>query len=190
MMQMSSKPRRTRLLLAIFWSALVLSVVLTGSGCSREEPPSVRVGERAPVFTALDLNTGKKTALSDMKGKVIIVDFWASWCAPCQKPMAAMQTYRDIHPEWADAVQLLAVSIDETSDAAKAHIAKKGWNKTRNVWLDPKGGKNPYMVAYAGQGIPAEYIIGADGVIAEAGHPGEMDIAAAVKSLLAGESKR
>jgi len=169
----------------------VLNTIIIVSGCNRQNPPlSARTGESAPNFTFVDLATGKKTALSELKGKVVIAEFWASWCAPCQKPMAKMQTFRDGHPEWGDAVQLLAVSIDDAREAAKAHLTKKGWNNTRNAWLDPEGGKNPYVLAYAGQGIPVEYIIGPDGIIAEAGHPGELDIASAVKSLLAGVSKR
>ena len=104
--------------------------------------------------------------------------------------MAKMQTYRDQHPEWGDSVVLLAASIDETKVAATSHLAKKGWNKTQNAWLDPQGGKNPDVMAYAGKGIPVGYIIGPDGVLAEAGSPRELDIPAIVKGLLAAVIKR
>ena len=98
--------------------------------------------------------------------------------------MANMQSYREKHPEWGDAVVLLTVSIDDTENAARRHLEKKGWDKTRNGWIDPQGGRNRSVQAYAGEGIPAGYIIGPDGVIAEAGHPGRMDIAAVVSRLL------
>ena len=176
----------TRLLAEILFDVIILSVVLFVSACNREEsPPTARIGQPAPVFSFADLNTGKITALSDLKSKVIVVEFWASWCAACQDVMAKMQTYEDGHPEWRDAVVFLAVSIDESSQIAKDHLAKKGWNKTRNVWLNPEGGKNPHMLAYAGQGIPALYVIGPDRVIAEAGRPSEVDVNDVVKTLLA-----
>ena len=157
---------------------------LTGCGPKAQEILTVSIGEAAPDFRFMDLASGAVQSLSELKGKVVVVDFWASWCGPCQEAMAKMQTYRDQHPEWGDSVVLLAASIDETKAAATAHVAKKAWSKTRNVWLDPQGGKNPAVIAYAGKGIPAGYIIGPDGILAMAGHPGEIDIAAQVKNLL------
>lgn len=144
----------------------------------------VRIGETAPDFRYVDLASDKVRRLSELKGKVVILDFWASWCAPCQETMAEMQTHRDQHPEWGDSVVLLATSIDETKTAAVAHLAKKNWKKTQNAWLDPQGGKNSAAMAYAGNGIPAEYVIGPDGVVAADGHLEKIDVASAVKNLV------
>jgi len=109
--------------------------------------------------------------LAGRRGKVVVIHFWASWCAPCQETMAEMQTYREKHPDWGDLVVLLAVSIDDTKNAAENHLEKRGWNKTQNVWLDLPGGKNPDVLAHAANGVPAEYIIGPDGYLVDAGQP-------------------
>ena len=79
---------------------------------------------------------------------------------------------------------LLAVSIDENRDIAADHLKKKGWDKTLNGWLDSKGGRSREMIAYAGKGIPARYIIRPDGTVAEASQGNEIDIPGEVQKLL------
>ncbi|MGY8690411.1 MAG: TlpA family protein disulfide reductase, partial [Verrucomicrobiales bacterium] len=124
------------------------------TGCSGPKPLELIKGVAAPDFTFVDLSDGKESKLSDLRGKVVVLDFWASWCRPCQATMDHFQTYPAEHPDWGDKVVLLSVSIDEKEKLAKNHLKKKTWNVSRNSWIDPKGGKNPVVTAYAGKGIP------------------------------------
>jgi len=144
-----------------------------------------KVGAPAPDIEFISLADGVTRKLSDFKGRVVALEFWASWCGPCQAPMAKMQTYRAKHPEWGDKVELLAVSIDNTRDAAAKHIQRKGWNKTHNAWAGEGGFRARPPVTYGVRGIPSMFIIDAQGRIAHKGHPMSLDTPKLIDQLLA-----
>jgi thiol-disulfide isomerase/thioredoxin len=143
------------------------------------------VGTEAPDIEFTLLADGAAKKLSSYRGKVVVIDFWASWCGPCQAPMAKMQTYRELHPAWGDKVELIALSIDNTKDAAANHLASKGWNTTTNAWAGDGGFRAPAPTAYGVRGIPIAFVIDAAGKIAASGHPGSLDIGGIVDGLLA-----
>ena len=141
-------------------------------------------GSKGPEFTFFSL-TGEEHSSKELEGKVVVLEFWASWCGACQAPMAKMQTFVDKNPEWKDKVEVLALSLDNTINQASEHLEKKGWHSTRNVW----GGEGAFgsnaPSVYKVRGIPTTYIMDAAGKIVEAGHPASMDIPGIVNELLA-----
>jgi thiol-disulfide isomerase/thioredoxin len=141
-------------------------------------------GAEAPDIEFVLLEDGRRRRLSDFKGKVVVLEFWASWCGPCQAPMAKMQTYREKHPEWGNRVELLTVSIDNTKDKASDHLRAKGWDKTLNAWGGDGGFRSPPPVAYGVRGIPSMFIIDAAGKVAHKGHPMRLDTPKLVDDLL------
>lgn len=118
----------------------------------------------APAFTLYDLQ-GKKVALSDFKGKVVVLDFWATWCAPCIASFPSMQKLSKRHPE----VAFLFIATQEKQPGAlervKAFIERN--NYAFHVLIDQPASDHPgnfeVVSAYGPKGIPAKAVIDPQG---------------------------
>lgn len=111
-------------------------------------------GQPAPDF-AFESLEGKKMKLSDLRGKVVYLDFWASWCGPCMRELPAAKKIEE-HFKGQDVV-FVKVSIDEDTAAWKNAIAKREIDGI-NV-CEPGGWKAPTAVKYAVQGVPSYFLI-------------------------------
>lgn len=113
----------------------------------------------APVQSFVDAN-GKTTRIADFKGKVTVVNIWATWCAPC---VIEMPTLAKLAAEYkGQPVEIVAISIDkpEEADKAKAFIAK---HAPLAFYQDPKMSM-PFAVKPAAVGMPTTIIYGKDGM--------------------------
>jgi thiol-disulfide isomerase/thioredoxin len=128
------------------------------------------VGSPAPAFTRPGLD-GKPVALKDYRGKVVLVDFWASWCAPC---IIAMPELIGLQKKHAGKLQIIGVSMDEDASSAKAVAHRFAFNYPL-LMGDAKFGH-----LFGGiLGMPSAFLIGRDGKIVKIlrgePKPGELD---------------
>lgn len=137
------------------------------------------VGAKFPDFAEKD-TAGKPLSVANYKGKVVLVDFWASWCGPCVAELPnVLKTYEKYH---AKGFEIIGISLDRDEDAFKSFIKRK--NMTWAQYFDGKGWENKLAGKYGVTSIPATYLLDAEGKIAGKNLRGE-ELEAAVAKILA-----
>lgn len=143
---------------------LLTSLALTSFflvGCSVEEGATQKaeIDKPAPDFVLTDIQ-GKNWNLTELRGKVVFVNFWASWCAPCLEEMPSMVAVNRMMPE--EYFQMITVLYNDRPDYAQKVVDKAG--ATFPVLLDPDA---EAARDYGLTGVPETFIIDAQGILRE-----------------------
>jgi cytochrome c biogenesis protein CcmG/thiol:disulfide interchange protein DsbE len=112
-----TRQRSTRVAIKFGWLRLTICglAALCAVGCDRGDHPE-QVGKVAPQFTVHDAD--RTVDLSRLRGKVVVLNFWASWCAPCLEELPSLEALQHTLPQ----VTVLAVSTDDDSTAYKKFL--------------------------------------------------------------------
>lgn len=152
------------------WSAaaaVVLGGLLLAGWLARDDFLPVEVGSQAPAFAATDL-TGRPVSLEQLRGEVVLLNVWATWCPPCRDEMPSMQRLHERLHE--SGLRVVAVSVDAASGGfgaggqpggdVAAFVKEMGLDFT--IWRDPEGDVER---AYRTTGVPESFVIDRDGTI-------------------------
>jgi DsbE subfamily thiol:disulfide oxidoreductase len=134
-------------------------LLLAGCGPGDQTIATAVVGQPAPTFTLTDLH-GKNWRLADLQGKVVFLNFWATWCQPCLQEMPSMAALNQRMPE--ETFQMLTVLYNDRPEIAQNLVRKLG--VAFPVLVDANG-----IVArqYGLTGVPETYIIDPQGILRE-----------------------
>ncbi len=151
------------------WAIVVVLAIVTVAWVGRTGYQPVLAGVPAPNFVALD-SAGHQVSLSEFKGKVVLVNVWATWCGPCREEMPSIEKLYK-HFEDSTGFQILAVSVDAKPGQMDPILGHAGSNPfkfaakmgyTYPIFWDPS---RKIFEQYQMTGVPETFIVGRDGVI-------------------------
>ena len=154
--QSTKRPRWGRLLA---WLGLIALLLLLFTALRRTQQGPVGVGVKAPDFT-LTTFEGEQISLADLRGKVVVLNFWASWCKPCEQEAADLEAAWRMYQPGGEVVFL---GVDWTDTESKAYQYLEKFDITY-----PNGPDLGTRIsqAYRTTGVPETYIIDRQGVLA------------------------
>jgi thiol-disulfide isomerase/thioredoxin len=130
-------------------------------------------------FTAVD---GRKIDLADLRGKVVLVDFWATWCPPCvEEAPALVEAYQKFKDQ---GFEIIGISLDEDKSALEKFTEEKGM--TWPQFFDGKGWENELAVRFKIQTVPTMWLLDREGKLADPSPRGER-LERAIESALAAQ---
>lgn len=142
----------------IILALMVVAIVFTiYTNLTKERTALIQVGDDAPDFALVDMN-GEKHQLSDYKGKGVFLNFWGTWCKPCEREFPLMDKQYQVYKD--QGLEILAVNIGESDFAVQKFIDRKGL--TFPVLIDEK---KSVMETYKINPLPTTLLINPNGKI-------------------------
>jgi peroxiredoxin len=152
---------RQQLAVACVVIAVTVGIAYGATRYLRKELFPVQLGSKAPDFTAYTLDSvPQPKRLADYRGKVLMINVWATWCLPCRVEMPSIEALnKDYAPK---GLKIVAVSIDDPGTDSTIRSFVRQYGLTFEILHDPQG---KITELYDVTGYPETFIVGKDGVI-------------------------
>jgi cytochrome c biogenesis protein CcmG/thiol:disulfide interchange protein DsbE len=170
-----------RVLVACVLAAIPVTLLAYGLRANPRSVPSPLVGKTAPAFALPRLDGAGDMRLADLHGRVVVVNFWASWCVPCREEASDLEAvwrrYRD------RGVVVLGINIQDRRNAALEFVTE-----TRSTYPNVVDATGSTSVAYGIYGVPETFVVDRHGQIRakQVGAVAAPALAAHVEPLLGG----
>jgi len=140
--------------------ALVCFAAAVAFGCTPSaEGGAVAVGSPAPAYRGVRLG-GDSVSLESLRGRVVMLNIWATWCAPCRDEIPVLQA---LHEQYGrDGLEIVGVSVDARGEQARIGDFARGMRMTYPIWHDPD---DRVSSLYRAIGVPETYLIDRDGIL-------------------------
>jgi cytochrome c biogenesis protein CcmG/thiol:disulfide interchange protein DsbE len=142
----------------LVWGLLLGLLAILGLGLIRTQEGPVNVGATVPDFILTTFD-GQTIDIRDLRGKVVVINFWASWCKPCEQEAAELQQAYALYRE--QDVVFLGIDYVDTDREATAYLEKFGITYPNGPDLGTR-----ISQAFRIRGVPETYLVGADGRLA------------------------
>lgn len=155
---------RRQLAVVIGLLVVILALLYAGRRLLGNELSPLGVGVEAPAFTAMTVDpVPRAVSLADYHGNVIMINIWATWCAPCRVEMPSIER---LHKTYGSkGLKIVAVSVDDPGTEPLIRDFVKQYGLTFQILHDTTGQDGVISQAYQTTGYPETIIIGRDGLI-------------------------
>ncbi|MEW5918426.1 MAG: TlpA disulfide reductase family protein [Gemmatimonadota bacterium] len=142
------------------WRRGIILMVLAAGACGRRDRPGqIEVGLPVPNYHAVTLG-GEAASLADLRGRVVLLNGWATWCIPCQREVPALEKLYS--ERRAEGLEIIGVSMDVSGTDDRVRQFMEAYGMTYPVWRDPD---DIFSGVFRAFGLPASYLIGRDGIL-------------------------